>query len=88
MTLHRLEKATMADFGIPDTVRERVFEPTHRWEVRFVYDSNWGKAVPAVVRPDGVLDHVYGGFPEGVSAAETYVDDKNYEPPMDDPVTL
>lgn len=71
----------MSDFGIPDTVKERVFEPTHRWEVRFVYDSNWDKAVPAVVRPDGVLDHVYSGFPEDFFYAWTFVDEKNYEPP-------
>ena len=66
---------------IPDTVRERVFEPAGRWEVRFVFDSNWDKAVPAVARPDGVLDHVYGGFSEAVWYAYTYVDEKNHEPP-------
>jgi hypothetical protein len=58
-----------------------VFEPTGRWEVRFVFDSNWDKAVPADVRPDGVLDHVYGGFSEAVRYAYTYLDDNNHETP-------
>lgn len=62
--------------GIPGTVSRRSFEPTGRWEVRRVWDSNWEKNVPAVVRPDGTLDHTYGGFPGSESFAEQFVADR------------
>jgi len=70
--------------SIPDTVKERSFAATGKWEVYHVWDSNWDKCVPAVVRPDGVIDHVYGGFPEGEWLAQQYVDDENGDSPEED----
>jgi hypothetical protein len=74
----------MSVFGIPDTVKERAAAPTGKWEVYHVWDSNWDKAVPAVFNPDGVLDHVYSGYPEGEWLADQYVEHKNYGPPQDE----
>ena len=48
--------------SIPDTVRQREWPATGKWEAVQVFDSNWEKAIPGVVDPEGKLSHVYDGF--------------------------
>lgn len=46
---------------IPDSVRDRKFQPTGKWEAVMVYDSNWGRSIQGLVDPDGNLECVYDG---------------------------
>lgn len=47
---------------IPDTVRDRKFPETGKWEAVSVWDSNWDKHVQGLVDPDGNLHCVYDGY--------------------------